>query len=270
MGAKPIFVDIDNDLNINPNLIEKAITKKTKAIVPVHWGGNLCKMREILKIAKKYKIKVIEDAAQALGSFDGKKHAGTFGEISSFSTHPLKNLSSLGDGGFVVTNKKSYYEKIKLYRNHGLYSRDSAIIYGVNSRLDSVSAKVLSYRLKNLNSNINKRRKNVKLYEKYLTSSRIKIAQKSNEKENSYVMFLTICEKRDKLQKYLKRRGIQSLVYYGRPMHLHPVAKKMNLTKSKFKMAENVCKKVLALPIHQYLNEKQIKYICSQINKFYK
>jgi dTDP-4-amino-4,6-dideoxygalactose transaminase len=270
VGAKPVFVDVDHDLNINPRLIEKVITEKTKAIIPVHWGGNICKMDEIMKISKKYKIKVIEDAAQSIGSFYNNKHAGTYGEISSFSTHPLKNLSSLGDGGFVITNNKSHYQKIKLYRNHGLYSRDSALIYGVNSRLDSLNAKVLSYRLKQLIPNISKRRKNVELYKKYLTSNKIKIAQINNNRENTYVMFLTICEKRDKLQKFLKKQGIQSLVYYGRPMHLHPIAKKMKLNKSKLSLAESVCKKVLALPIHQYLKETQIKYICTQINNFYK
>ena len=136
LGAKPVFVDVKEDLNIDPDLIEKAITKKTKAIMPVHWTGRICDMNKIKKIAKKYKLLVIEDAAQAMGSYSNKKHAGTFGNISAFSTHPLKNLNALGDGGFIITDNKKYYDKIKLYRNHGLKSRDNVEIVGVNSRLD--------------------------------------------------------------------------------------------------------------------------------------
>ena len=135
VGAKPVFVDVGEDLNINPKLIENAITKKTKAIIPVHWTGRVCQMDKIMKIANKYGLIVIEDAAQATGAYY-KKHAGTFGKISAFSTHPLKNLNALGDGGFVITNEKRLYDKIKLYRSHGLEGRDDAKIIGVNSRLD--------------------------------------------------------------------------------------------------------------------------------------
>ena len=106
VGAKPVFVDVGDDLNINPDLIEAAITKKTKAIMPVHWTGRVCEMDKIVKIAKKYKLKIIEDAAQATGAYYKGKHAGTFGKISAFSTHPLKNLNALGDGGFIITNEK--------------------------------------------------------------------------------------------------------------------------------------------------------------------
>ena len=111
VGAKPVFVDVKEDLNIDPDKIESAITKKTKAIMPVHWTGRMCEMEKIKKIANKYKLILIEDAAQGMGSYYKKKHAGTFGDISAFSTHPLKNLNALGDGGFIITNNKRYYEK---------------------------------------------------------------------------------------------------------------------------------------------------------------
>ena len=270
IGAIPIFVDVGDDLNINPDLIEKAITNKTKAIVPVHWGGKICQMDKISKIAKKYKIKIIEDAAQALGSYYRGKHAGTFGDIASFSTHPLKNLSALGDGGFIITSKKSIFDKVKLFRNHGLKGRDNSIIFGLNSRLDSLSAKVLSFRLRKLNSIINKRRKNVELYKKYLKTTKVKIFQENHNHENTYVMFLLECNSRNKLQKYLQKNKIQSLVYYGKPLHQHPATKKLKLKKFKLPKAENICKKVLALPIHQYLKESHIKLICKHINYFYK
>ena len=171
VGAVPVFVDVKNDLNINEDLIQAAITKKTKAIMPVHWTGKICEMDKIMKIAQKNKLYVIEDAAQGMGSFYKNKHAGTFGDIAAFSAHPLKNLNAIGDGGFVITNNEKLYKKINLYRNHGIKSRDYVEFFGVNSRLDSLNAEILSFRLKKLKSIITKRRKNVSLYRKYLENS---------------------------------------------------------------------------------------------------
>ena len=150
IGAKPVFVDVGEDLNINPHKIERAITKKTKAIMPVHWGGRVCDMDLIIEISKKHKIPIIEDSAQGMGAYYKGKHSGSFGQVSAFSAHPLKNLGAIGDSGFVVTNNRKIYNKIKLYRNHGLVKRDKVLFFGVNSRMDSVNAEVLSYRLKKL------------------------------------------------------------------------------------------------------------------------
>ena len=136
LGAKPIFVDVNDDLNINPDLIESCITKKTKAILPVHWTGRMCDMDKISKIAKKHNLIIIEDAAQGMGSFYKGRHAGSYSKVAAFSAHPLKNLNGIGDSGFITTNSKDIYEKIKLYRNHGLAGRDVVKIFGVNSRMD--------------------------------------------------------------------------------------------------------------------------------------
>jgi len=270
IGAKPVFVDVDYDLNIDPNKIEAAVTKKTRAIMPVHWGGRVCKMDEIKLIAKKYKIPIIEDAAQGMGAYHKNKHSGTFGEISAFSGHPLKNLGAIGDSGFIITNNINLYEKIKLYRNHGLIDRDQTKFFGINSRIDAVNAEVLSYRLRNLKSAINKRNKNVKLYKKYITTDKVFIPSNEKYEVNSYVMFLTLCDERDNLQKYLSSHNIQSLVYYGKPLHLHNASKIYGYKKGDFPNAESICKKVLALPHHQYLTENQIKFVCTKINNFYK
>ena len=268
VGAKPVFVDIQDDLNINPNLIEKSITNKTKAIMPVHWGGKICDMDPILALSKKYKIPIIEDAAQGMGAYYKGRHCGTFGEIAAFSGHPLKNLAAIGDSGFIVTNNKKLYDKISLYRNHGMVSRDKTSFFGVNSRIDAVNAEVLSYRLKKLKSVISKRNKNVELYRKYL-NKKVYIPFNENHEINSYVMCLTLCEKRDKLQKYLNKFNIQTLVYYGTPLHLHGAAEQLGYKQGDFPKAESICKKVLALPHHQHLNEKQIQFVIKKINDFY-
>jgi dTDP-4-amino-4,6-dideoxygalactose transaminase len=269
VGAKPVFVDVGDDLNINPDLIEAAITKKTKAIMPVHWTGRVCEMDKIIKIAKKYKLKIIEDAAQATGAYYKGRHAGTFGKISAFSTHPLKNLNALGDGGFIITNEKKLYDKIKLYRSHGLEGRDDAKIIGVNSRLDSLNAEVLSFRLKKLNNIINRRKKNINYYKKYIKTDKVKILNDGKNEKNAYVMFVTLAENRNKLQEYLKRFNIQSLLYYPTPLHLHNSMKYLGYKKGNLINAERITSKVISFPHHQHLTEKQIKFVSEKINKFY-
>ena len=214
VGAKPVFVDVKEDYNIDEDKIIKKITSRTKAIMPVHWTGRMCNMTKIQSIAKKYNLKIIEDAAQAMGSYFKKKHAGSFSQVAAFSTHPLKNLNALGDGGFITTNNKKIYEKIKLLRNHGIKKRDYIEIYGVNSRLDVLNAEILKIRLKKLKA-INKiRSQNVDIYRNSLKHNKfISIQDDKKDQVNSYVMFLAQCENRDKLQKYLNINKIQSLIY---------------------------------------------------------
>ena len=269
VGAKPVFVDVGDDLNINPDLIEAAITKNTKAIMPVHWTGRVCEMDKIIKIAKKYKLKIIEDAAQATAAYYKGRHAGTFGKISAFSTHPLKNLNALGDGGFIITNEKKLYDKIKLYRSHGLEGRDDAKIIGVNSRLDSLNAEVLSFRLKKLKNIINRRKKNINYYKKYIKTDKVKILSDGKNEKNAYVMFVVLAENRNKLQEYLKKFNIQSLLYYPTPLHLHNSMKYLGYKKGNLINAERITSKVISFPHHQHLTEKQIKFVSEKINKFY-
>ncbi len=269
VGAKPVFVDVDDDLNIDVKLIERSITKKTRAIMPVHWTGKICKMTEIQKIAKKYKLKIIEDSAQGMGSYYKNKHAGSFSDIAAFSAHPLKNLNAIGDAGFVLTNKKTLYEKIKLYRNHGLKSRDNVHIFGVNSRLDSINAEILSYRLKKLKFIIKSRRKNISLYRKYIKTKKVILPKEDIYNYDSYVMMVSKCKNRDKLQKFLLQKGIQTLIYYGTPLHLHKASKVLGYKKGDFPVAEKLCSEVLSFPHHQHLKQNEIKYISNCINEFY-
>ena len=269
VGAKPVFVDVKDDLNINEELIERAINKKTKAIMPVHWTGKICNMDKIVKIAKKYNLFVIEDAAQGMGSYYKNKHSGTFGDVGAFSAHPLKNLNALGDGGFLITNNKRIYEKVKLFRNHGMQSRDNVKILGVNSRLDSLNAEILSFRLKKLEKIIKKRRNNISLYRKFINTDKVHLPFDNKNSYDSYVMMISRCKNRDDLNTYLQNNGIQTLVYYGTPLHLQPALKKLGYKLGHFKNAEKIASEVLSFPHHQYLKEKEIKFISEKINKFY-
>jgi dTDP-4-amino-4,6-dideoxygalactose transaminase len=268
LGAKPIFVDVNDDLNINPDLIESCITKKTKAILPVHWTGRMCDMDKISKIAKKHNLIIIEDAAQGMGSFYKGRHAGSYSKVAAFSAHPLKNLNGIGDSGFITTNSKDIYEKIKLYRNHGLAGRDVVKIFGVNSRMDVINAQIIKFRLTKLKTVIKKRKMNIQLYKKYLKTNKVRIIPDKKYESNSYVMFITICENRDGLKKYLEKHKIQSLVYYGTPLHKHIASKQYN-NKNNLKNSELLSSKVLALPHHQNIKKNDIIYVCRKINEFY-
>ena len=269
IGATPVFVDVDDDLNINPDLIERTITKKTKAIMPVHWTGRVCKMDKILRIAKKYNLLVIEDAAQAMGAYFNNRHAGTFGKISGFSAHPFKNLNAVGDAGFVITNEKKLYDKIKMYRNHGLKGRDNVEIVGINSRLDSLNAEILSFRLKRLKNIISRKRKNIDYYKRYLKTPFLQLIPAGKKEKSSHSMFVTICEQRDKLQKYLESFKIQTRVYYKTPLHLYKANKNLGYKKGDLPKAEELSNKFLSLPYHQHLKKSQIEFDCKKINYFY-
>ena len=270
VGAKPVLVDVGDDLNINVNLIEKKINKKTKAIMPVHWTGRMCDMDKIVFLAKKYNLKIIEDAAQAMGSYYKNSHAGTFSDVAAFSCHPLKNLNAIGDSGFITTNNKKIYERINLFKNHGLIGRDEVEIFGVNSRMDSINSSILIYRLRKLKNLIKQRKKNIDLYKKFIKTDKIKIIEDDKIKINSNVIFNIICEERDGLKKYLDKNKIQTFIYYGTPLHLQKPMKKYGYKKGDFPNAEKLCSKVLALPHNQYITQKQVKFVSDKINNFYK
>ena len=272
IGAIPVYADVGNDGLIDPAKIEEKITPKTKAIMPVHWAGKMCDMDAIFEIAKRHNILVIEDSAQAMGSYYKGTHGGLFGPSGAISCHPLKNLNALGDGGLLLTNDDEVARRVRLYRNHGLESRDNVVMYGVNSRLDVLHSEVLKFRLKKLNEVIAARRKNANLYRKLITSEQVYIPPERTDEGyvDSYVMFITQSENRDALKAYLHENGIESMVYYGTPLHMHKAAKEYGYKKGDFPVAEAQCDKVLALPHHQHLTEDQIAFVAEKVNEFYK
>ncbi len=272
VGAKPVFSEVGADGLLDPNKLEANITSKTKAIMPVHWSGKICNMTQIIEICKKYKLLLIEDAAQAMGAYCQGIHGGRFGLASAFSCHPLKNLNALGDGGFLITDDDKIAKKIRLYRNHGIESRDNVTMFGINSRLDTLNAEVLKFRLKKLTSIIKRRRDNANLYRELIKTDQVTLPKENNENGSSdaYVMYLIQAKNRDKLKNFLDENNIETMIYYGTPLHLQKASLKLGYKSGDFPVAEKICSQVLALPIHQHLKKEQISTISEKINKFYK
>lgn len=272
VGAKPVFCDVNNDGLINVDEIESKITKNTKAIMPVHWAGKICEMDKLINLAENYNLKIIEDSAQAMGSYYKGTHGGVFGSSGAISCHPLKNFNAVGDGGLLLTNNDEINKNVRLYRNHGTASRDNIVIYGVNSRLDVINAEILKFRLEKLKSIIDRRRNNANLYRELITCSEIFIPPEKTSEGfiDSYVMFIVQAQNRDKLKNFLDEFEIETLIYYGTPLHLHEAAEKYNHKVGDFPLAEKQCNMVLALPHHQHLTEDQISFVCEKINLFYK
>ena len=268
VGATPVFVDVADDQNIDPSLIEAAITPRTKAIMPVHLTGRCAPMTEIMAIAEKHKLVVIEDAAQAVCAKVDKYTAGNAGHVASFSLHPLKNLNAFGDAGILTTNDDEVAKSFRLWRNHGLKNRDEIIQWGYNSRLDAVQAAVLRTRLPRLDSWIEKRRKNAQQYFQQLEGLVQLPYEKKNEK-HTYHVFVVQCDKRDELKNYLEAEGVETKIHYPIPIHMQEAARALGYKKGSLPKTELQAQRILSLPVNQYLTEDQIDYICGKIKKFY-
>lgn len=269
-GAKPVFVDIRDDYNINTDLIAKAVTNRTKAILPVHWSGLSCEMEMIMKIAKSNELIVIEDACHGINANYKSKPLGTFGLTGGFSMHPLKNLNVWGDGGYIITDSKEMHDKLVLIRNHGLINRDECSIFAYNSRLDSIQAIVANHLLKKIDHITDSRIKNAAEYDKQLSKIlQITIPNRSKYIKQVYHIYVVRAERRNDLKKYLNQNGVDAKVHYPIPMHLQPAAKQYGYKMGDFPVCEMVCDSVISLPVHEFVTNEQIDYVVSKIRDFY-
>ena len=268
LGAKPVFADVLNDLNINPDEIGRKITSKTKAIMPVHLSGRIAEMDEIKKIARKKNIPVIEDAAQSVGSLYKNKPSGSLGDAGCFSAHPLKNLNACGDSGYMTTNNYKIYLKAKSLVNHGMEKRNIIKNFGYVSRMDNLQALILNHRLDNLDKLIAKRRNNAKFYFNNLRKE-IFIPEEKKHEFNSYHTFVIQTKKRDDLKKYLEKKGITVVIHYPIPIHLQPASKFLGYKKGDFPVTEKLAKTMLTLPITQELKISELKYIVESVNSYF-
>lgn len=268
VGAKPIFVDINDQGQIDASLVEAKITKKTKAILPVNLYGLSPDYKQLKKIANKHKLFIIEDAAQAHGGYYQKQKLGTLGDISCFSFYPTKNLGGFGDGGAIAVGDKKTAEIIRQLRNYGQKNRYIHDQYGLNSRLDEIQASVLRVRLKHLDEDNQKRRLIAKRYLKKLQDLKQVTPISESVNDSNFHLFVVKVEKRKQLMEYLSSKHIPTLIHYPVLIPDQPFLKKQ-YHDQKLPKSKKFVNQILSLPCHPWMSLEQVDYIAQEITKFY-
>ncbi|MCD6098381.1 DegT/DnrJ/EryC1/StrS family aminotransferase [bacterium] len=271
LGATPVFVDIEPDTyNIDPGKIEDAITEKTKAIIPVHLYGQMADMTRIMEIAGKYSVRVVEDAAQAIGSRHKGKRAGSIGDLGCFSFFPSKNLGGIGDGGMVVTNDEELAETVRTLRVHGSKPKYFHSIVGYNSRLDTLQAAVLLQKLPQLDRWHERRRANAVYYNKRFAGYPIVTPVEKEENYHIYNQYTIRVENRDELFSFLKERKIGCALYYPLPLHLQKCYEYLGYQEGDFPVAEEASRRTISIPIFPYLHKNEREEVAEAIIEFVK
>jgi len=277
-GAKPVLVDVNNDYLIDPIKIEKSITKKTKALIPVHLYGKPCDMDKILKIAKKYKLKVIEDCAQSQGAKFKNKFTGTFGNLGCFSFYPTKILGAYGDGGLILTNDYNLYQLTKKIRFYGIdtvnkknkyLNKYYSNINGVNSRLDEINSEILDFKLKKVDNFIKKRRVIASIYNKLLKNTSLVLPKNENNKFDVYHLYTVYHPKRNYIIKELYKNNIETRIIYPYPIHKMIAYRKLFKGK-KFITSEKKSNGIFSLPLYPDLKIEDVKIISNKLIKIMK
>jgi len=272
-GAKPVFVDHnEKTFNIDVEKIEKAVTPKTKAIIPVHLYGQPADMKPILEIAKKHNLFVIEDCSQAhLSTYDSRK-TGSLGDIGTFSFYPGKNLGAYGEAGAVVTNNEELYNKMLRFRQHGSNEKYVHESEGHNYRMEEIQAGVLNVKLKYISGWTDKRREIAAFYNKKLASFKPEMLITPNCLENVkhvYHLYIVRAKKRSELMKHLAEKEIQTALHYPIPLHFQKAYSYLGYEKGEFPVAEKCCEEILSLPMYPEMTAEQIGFVCDSIQKFY-
>jgi dTDP-4-amino-4,6-dideoxygalactose transaminase len=272
LGAKPVLVDTSTDnYQIDPKAVKKAITAKTRAIIPVHLFGIPAPMPEIKRIAVKYGIPVVEDACQAHGSAIGDKKCGSFGKLAAFSFYPGKNLGAAGDGGAIVTGDARLEAVLRAMRNIGQFKKNHHDIVGYNSRLDTIQAQVLRIKLKKLDAWNRQRRETARIYRQYLDGLPVVLPPDLPAGNTpNYHLYVIRAKRRDELADYLAGRGISTGIHYPIPVHLQPALSFLKYHKGSFPVSEMLAGEIISLPMYAGMTGKQVKYVCREIGRFFK
>jgi aminotransferase EvaB len=270
-GARPAFVDSTDGYVIDPAKIEAAITPRTKAIVPVHYTGNVADMPAIMTIARKHRLAVVEDSCQSImGAIDGKL-VGSWGATAAFSLHPLKNLNVWADGGMIVTHSPELAEKLRLYRNHGLTNRDEVAMFGINCRLDTIQA-VVGNRLIGQTLQITERRiANAMRYDAAFAdlAEFIYIPKRRPNVRHVFHLYVLLVKRRDELLTFLRQQGIDARIHYPVPVHLQKAAAHLGYKPGEFPVAEEHARTAITLPGHQHLADGEVGYVIDKVRAFY-
>ena len=269
LGATPVFADVLDDQLLDPQAVAAAITPRTRAIMPVHLTGRVCDMTALGELAAHHGLAIVEDAAQAIGSRLGGRCAGTFGTINAFSAHPLKNFNAAGDAGFLATSDAALAAWVRRQRNHGFVDRDTSLEWGSVSRMDTLQAAVLRFRLGGVDAIIERRRANAARYRSLHVRDRTWFPLDAADQFASHHLFVIQTGRRDELQARLAERGVSTKVHYPIPIHLLPAAAALGYGPGSLPVTERQARRILSLPIHQCLHDDDLVYVAAEIDAFF-
>ncbi len=267
-GAKPVFVDIDPaTANLDPNLLERALTSRTKAILPVHLYGRPADLDAILSFASSHALAVVEDAAQAHGARYRGRRIGAIGNATAFSFYPTKNLGAYGEGGALVTNDSRIADFARAARTHGQTSRYEHEFVGYNYRMEGFQGAVLRIKLRHLEEWTARRRKLAEEYGRQLAQVCVEMPKDDPRDECAYLLFVIYAKNRTAIRAGLASRGIETVIHYPRPLHLQPAYASLGYPQGTFPNAERACERVLGLPFFPELSLEQVAYVCSALRE---
>lgn len=270
IGARPVFVDCDDTFCMDTRKIATAITPRTKAIVPVHFTGYMTDMREVGAIARKHSLHVVEDACQSiLGALDGR-NAGSWGAAGAFSLHPLKNINVWSDGGVITTNDDALAAQLRLLRNHGLADRDTVVLMGCNSRLDTIQAVVGNWLIPKARDIAAARIANTAYYDRHLGAiAQIRIPPRPANMRIVYHLYIVFAEERDRLLEHCLSKGIEAKVHYPVPIYRQPALAALGHRQGDFPVADRHTKEIITLPCDQHLSRDELDYVIETVRAFY-
>lgn len=271
VGATPVFVDVDDGIVMDVSQVEAKITPRTKAILPVHWVGNMADMVALSQIARRHNLALIEDACHAIGAeLDGQK-AGTLSDAACFSFHPMKQVNAWGDGGMVITNSDEIDAKLRVARNYGLINRDEAETFARNSRLHTLQIPILRRQLDNIEALIAKRIEIATRYDRALSEldGKVWFPRRRSEVRHAHLVYPIMTENRDDLIAHLKGRGVGAPIHYPLPMHLTRAGRKLGYKEGDLPVSEAYANKTLTLPAHQFLTDEEIEYTIDSVRSFF-
>jgi len=269
-GARPVFVDANEQFVIDPDKIEQVITPRTKAIMPVHYTGQPCDMPRITAIAKRHALRVVEDACQSIGGEVDGKRVGSWGDTAGFSLHPLKNLNVWGDGGVITTNSAQLRDDLHLLRNHGMKNRDEVEIYGYNCRLDTLQAIVGLWLFPQAEAITESRIATAKRFDAELSQiKQIRVPPRNSRMRHAYHLYMVHAEGRDALVQFLVEKGVEAKIHYPIPMHLQEASAYLGYKAGDFPVTEAHAASIFTLPVHQHMTEEHKEYCIEMVKAFY-
>jgi dTDP-4-amino-4,6-dideoxygalactose transaminase len=271
IGATPIFVDVNDGIVMDPAGVEAAITPRTRAILPVHWTGNMAEMSRLREIGDRHGLPIVEDACHAIGARLDGASAGTVGDVACFSFHPVKHINAWGDGGMLVTRSAEIDRRVRIARNYGLVDRDEAETFARNSRLHTLQIPVLRRQLAEFEEVVARRNEIARQYDLALASldGRVRLPTRRPEVRHSFVIYIIMTERRDELLAHLQARGVDARMHYPIPMHLTRAGRKLGYQDGSFPASEAYARQTITLPAHQYLTDEQVAHVIATVRSFF-